>query len=390
MKAGIITFHFPYNCGAVLQCIALQIKIEQLGHSAQVINYRPWYHQNRYTPFKNPIYFALKQARKQNDNDILLNRLFRGCKGFLRTVYSWKNYKRVKVQDQKFNTFINHNMNLTRVYRNFSRLKQDPPSCDLYIAGSDQIWNPNITESRFDPAYLLDFGDNNCIRASYAVGTNFDNIDSPIEKLQPYLRNFNFISLREAKYKDVVSAAANKPISVCLDPTFLLDAKDYENLICDKELEKEKFILTYTMPNVSQHKVYNAAKILSETLQMKVIDVSGNPSQINKKIPDNRICGPDEFLWYMKNASYVLTNSFHGTAFSIIYRKEFAAIPHTDTGNRVIELLQLFELNNRYADNGLAAVKIFNNPVDYSKAEPKIAYYRNESINFLKKCLNMI
>lgn len=196
MKAGIITFHFPYNCGAVLQCIALQIKIEQLGHSAQVINYRPWYHQNRYTPFKNPIYFALKQARKQNDNDILFNRLFRGCKGFLRTVYSWKNYKRVKVQDQKFNTFINHNMNLTQVYRNFSRLKQDPPSCDLYIAGSDQIWNPNITESRFDPAYLLDFGDNNCIRASYAVGTNFDNIDSPIEKLQPYLRNFNFISLR--------------------------------------------------------------------------------------------------------------------------------------------------------------------------------------------------
>ena len=95
------------------------------------------------------------------------------------------------------------------------------------------------------------------------------------------------------------------PIYHTIDPTLLLQAKVYDDFICERTLETEQFIFTYTMPDESIHKVYNAAKLLSEKLGMKVIDANGNPSKLNAKIKDHRICGPDEFLWYMKHAAYV-------------------------------------------------------------------------------------
>ena len=84
MKIGIITFHFPYNCGATLQCTALQTKLQQMGHQVSVINYRPWYHQNRYVALKNPVYYAGKMMKKQGEDDPLFKRLYRGADGFLR------------------------------------------------------------------------------------------------------------------------------------------------------------------------------------------------------------------------------------------------------------------------------------------------------------------
>ncbi len=389
MKLGIITFHFPYNCGAVLQCLALQTAMEKEGNEVKVINYRPWYHQNRYSLFRNPIYYAHKRAMKRDENDKLKWQLMRGAKGFVQTVHSWVNFKKVWPKHKKFKRFIKSNLNETRVYRTIKQLRKRSPKCGLYISGSDQLWNAKITEGVVDPAYLLDFGKPEIGRVTYSVGVDLNGLCYPAVDLKPQIAKLNAISTREKNGYDQVAKFAGKDayLHVDVDPTFLLDKEEYESFICKTELEKEPFILTYTMPNDTQPKVYNAAKLLGEKLGIKVIDVSGDPSSANKKIEDNRICGPDEFLWYVKNASYVFTNSFHGTAFSVIFEKQFMSIPHSVTGYRVMELLEKVGLKNRFVDNGVAASKRIEQVIDYAPVKEKRKGLKKLSIDYLKMCV---
>ena len=389
MKIGIITFHFPYNCGAVLQCVALQKKMQQLGHDVKVVNYRPCYHQNRYTPFKNPIYYAGKCMQRKYEVDPIIKRLARGVLGALRTVYSWRFYKKIKISESKFENFIKTYLNETKVIRTNKELEKKYPNCGLFISGSDQLWNAGLTEGKIDPAYLLDFVSNGAGRISYAVGADFTRLLQDKVEVKEALLQFDSISLREKACYDTIHEMCGDrvPMHVDIDPTFLLNEEEYEEFCCEQELEEEPYILTYVMPNISQMKVYNAAKILSEKTGYKVIDVNGSPSRGNTKIKDYRVCGPAEFLWYVKHAEYVLTNSFHGTAFSVTFHKQFMAIPHSDTGYRVTELLDRLSLSERYVSDGESAVATIDKTIEFELADQLLGELREESVGYLKQCV---
>jgi len=387
MKVGIITYHFPYNCGATLQCFALQTKLEELGHEVCIINYRPWYHQNRYIPLKNPIYFAKKMYHEPANN--MLVRWKHAAGGFYRTIRSWKRYSEVSVKDKKFRAFVKGKLNETSVYRTIKQLQKNPPQCDVYIAGSDQLWNSAITGGSFDSAYFLDFGTEKTKRMTYSVGADFSKLSTPVEDLSSLVKKLDIISLREEKWLPVVKEAAKEiPTHVDVDPTLLLNAEKYESHMATLKPENEPYILTYTMIGETQKQIYNGARILSEKLGIKVIDISGDPGQMNKKIKDNRVCGPDEFLWYVKNAEYVITNSFHGTVFSVIFKKKFVTIPHAVTGNRVTELLDKLGLNTRYHKVTTDAIEEITNDIDYTAVNQKLEVLRCNSITFLQDCIN--
>ena len=387
MKIGIITFHFAYNCGAVLQCLALSEKLNQMGHEVCVINYQPWYHKNRYTPLKNPVYYSKKRATSRGEGDSVRRQFLRGAKGFASVVYSWRHYPKVNKIDKYFKDFAKNNLNETCIYRTFDQLVNNPPKCDLYISGSDQLWNAKLTEGKIDPAYLLEFGSSDIRKITYSMGVSLKNMEEPVESIKPSLMKFDAISLREEEcYKQIHELTEGKvDMHVDVDPTFLLKKEEYDKYIPEESLCDEPFIFTYTMPDSSQMKVYNAAKELSNKLGIKVIDASGNPKNANKKIEDNRICGPAQFLWYIKNADYVVTNSFHGTAFSVNMEKNFVTIPHSQTGYRVTEILDKLGLNNRYAYTGADAVECFNTKADFEKSSAILDSLREESIKYLEK-----
>lgn len=384
MKVGIITYHFPYNCGAALQCLALQTKLEELGHEVCVINYRPWYHQNRYTPLKNPVYFAGKRFRDPADN--LWQRIKHAVDGFLRTVNSWRTYSKVVLKDKKFRPFVKRNLHETRVYRTLKSLQKNPPACDIYISGSDQLWNAAITGGVFDSAYFLNFGSAKIGKMTYSVGADFRNLENPAEMLKDLIKDLNVISMREEKWEPVVREAAQGKVEthIDVDPTLLLTPDQYERFMPDMPKEPEPYILTYTMTGETQKQIYNGARILSEKTGLKVIDVSGDPNKMNKKVEDNRLCGPDEFLWYIKNAEYVVTNSFHGTVFSVLFRKKFITIPHAQTGNRVTELLDKLGLSQRYHTVTVAAINRITNDINYDAAHAKLDALRKNSADFLQ------
>lgn len=387
MKIGIITFHFAYNCGAVLQCLALSEKLKQLGHEVCVINYQPWYHKNRYTPLKNPIYYSKKRATSKGEGDTIIKQTMRGAKGFASVVYSWRHFPKVNEIDKYFKTFAKENLNETHIYRTFDQLVNNPPKCDLYISGSDQLWNAKLTEGRIDPAYLLEFGSADIRKITYSMGVSLKNMDEPIENIKPSLMKFDAISLREEEcYEQINELAEGKvPMHVDVDPTFLLKKEEYDKYMPKESLCDEPFIFTYTMPDKSQMKVYNAAKLLSEKTGIKIIDASGNPKNANRSVPDNRICGPAQFLWYIKNATYVVTNSFHGTAFSVNMEKNFVTIPHSQTGYRVTEILDKLGLDNRYATTGADAVECFDSEANFEKSRELLGKLRENSIEYLKE-----
>lgn len=387
MKIGIITFHFAYNCGAALQCVALCEKLKKLGHEVCVINYQPWYHKNRYTPLKNPFYYGIKRAARKEDADSIIKQLLRGSKGFAGAVYSWRHYPKVKKVDRLFKTFIKDNTNETQIYRTLEQLINNPPKCDLYISGSDQLWNSKLTEGKIDPAYLLEFGSDDIRRITYAMGVDIESLQEPLDSVVSSMMRFDSISLREEEcYKKISELTRNTvPMHVDVDPTFLLKKEEYDKYISKEDLYDGPFIFTYTMLDESQIEVHKTAYELGKKLGMKVIDASANPRKLNRYVEEQRICGPAQFLWYIKNADYVVTNSFHGTAFSVNMEKNFVTIPHSQTGYRVTEILDKLGLSNRYAKSATEAIECFEKSIDSAKSTAILANLREKSINYIVK-----
>lgn len=390
MKIGIITFHFPYNCGAVLQCYALQRCLEQQGHEVSVINYRPWYHQNRYTPLKNPFQMIRTRLRTMPQDAGLLRKVKAVAGSFYRTAGSWMRYPKNKKQDDLFRLFTKEYLHETKVFRSLKQLKRSCPACDVYITGSDQLWNAYLTNGEFDPAYFLKFGREDAVRIAYAVGADFDTIADIDRALPPLLQGMDAVALRETKCLEKVrQCAPGIPVTTVIDPTLLLDMEAYRDIQPDEPLETEPFIFTYTMPNDTQKTVYQAALQLGEKLNLKVIDASGQPNRTHHAIADHRTCSPAQFLWYMDHASYVLTNSFHGTAFSVIMEKQFFVIPHSKTGNRAVDMLERMGLEQRWTADAETAVSGIETPIDYSAVREKRQRLRGDALSYLADCFGI-
>ena len=384
MKIGTVTFHFPLNCGAALQCYALEHVLESFGHEVRVVNYCPWYHQNRYASYKNPFYYGRKMLRAPAKSVFV--RLKNGAKGFRDTVRSWKDAKPRLDREEKFDAFRREYLHETRMYRSLRALRAFPPRCDLYLAGSDQLWNSNLTDRRFDPAYFLNFGSRKAKRATYAVGSYFEDPAAAKKQMAPLLKKLDAVSLRETKFLPDVSEAAGGavPIHVDIDPTLLLNAEAYDALLPKEPLETEPYILVYTMPGKAQKPTNDAAKKLAEKTELHLIDVNGNPNAENRRIGDSRVVSPQEFLWYVKNAAFVVTNSFHGTVFSVLYKKRFAALLHRETGNRVSELLDKLGLSDRYTEDPGAVARILGLASDWNAAFCSLDALRAESERYLR------
>ena len=207
MKIGIITFNSAHNYGAVLQAWALQEYLKSDGHEVEIINYRLPATDNLYKLYKprNPF-----KRGKLNKAVHLLQ--------YLKKMKSEPNKTR---KYREFERFINHTLNTTEAITKYPDLNKANFDYDIMIAGSDQIWNGGLTKG-VNPAYLLSFGKEEIKRVSYAASIGRDEIPEVEHMLfSRYLRNFDYISVREEKAKEAISKLSDKEVSVVLDPTLL-------------------------------------------------------------------------------------------------------------------------------------------------------------------------
>lgn len=327
MKVGIITMHCPLNYGAVLQAYALQTYIESLGHQVEIIDYRPEY-------IMLPTRLSYIGDRKYRQN-IILRIAYLGLKVF----------PRIRVS-KNFYGFLHKYIHLSsQKYMSLKSLAENAPDYDIYICGSDQIWNVYLPNGN-DDAYFLSFAGDKP-KMSYAASMSMDGSfdEETTKRFAKLLNDFCAISVRE----DVAVgqlAFLNRKIEHVLDPVFLLNKEMWiQNLCLDNGDRNDKYILIYPMGDGQS--VFRQAKRLSEITGLPVYSISQSnkiPTFIKKNYNGPKV---EDFVGLIKNATYVVTNSFHGTAFSIIMKKNFWACSIKNTSSRIKSLVRVVGLENR-------------------------------------------
>ncbi len=314
MKICTITCQNAVNHGARLQCYALAYWLQKQGHEVEVIDYRPVPSLNKklwYWPgmsikewVKLFIYFPLRK----------------------------KKLKRRK----SFDEFSKKYIPLTEhVYYSIGDLRNNPPQADMYIAGSDQIWNTTLPNGS-DPAYYLDFGSSDVRRESFAASFGTESLKPGSEMfVKENLKRFDKITIREQSALSILKSLGLEG-TLQEDPVFLLSASDWDK-IADGTGVGEKYVLVYDFYKSNDIKL--EAQKIAQAENLKIYNISHSKFSYADK---NFIySGPDTFVSLIKNASYVVSNSFHGTAFAMIYGVPFKVLDRQDGLNiRMHDLLK--------------------------------------------------
>ena len=354
MKIGILTFHCAHNYGAVLQCYATQEFLRSKGHEVEIINYRPQYLLQPYLLFnirriisRNPI-LMLKKVIKE----ILTFHI---------------RYKRRK----GFEKFINNRLILSECVDKTSI----PSKYDVYIVGSDQIWNSRITNG--DDIYFckFPFKKENKKYISYAASMEATTLDKNT-LYSKLLNDFDAISVREKNIQALLAPYTNLQIQHVLDPTLMVSPKTWEALP-SKSANKDKYVVVYQV--AENPNTIRIAEHIAEQIGAKVkilVAWIGKSSSI--KFQD---ATPEDFVDTIRNAACVVTTSFHGTAFSVIFNKPFYTIKlNAGRDTRSESLLKSISLEERL-------IEIDDTPtfsaIDYSDVNIKLEELRQESQNFL-------
>lgn len=359
-KVGIINFHRAVNYGAVLQAYALSESIKRLGSNPFTIDYKNQYIEKTYD-----LKFYNSRNIKQIINKILT-------------------YYRRKRKTQKFEFFREQYLileKLTDLYtkENIKYLEQ----YNSFITGSDQVWNYNMTQ--FDKAYFLDFVSDCRKKNSYAASFGFDRVPNEyMDEYKELLSDFNHISVREEQGASIIKSLLNREVEVVLDPTMLLSKDDWVKISQDYR-GKRDYILIYQM--ATSESLLDFAVNLSKETNYEIIYIS---DALRKRIKATYAAGvsPQDFLGLFKNAKYIVTNSFHGTAFSINFNKPFFVEmlpPPAKVNSRLENILDIFDLRSRQIINGNND-NIFNE-IDYTTVNKKLELERQRSLDYLKRVL---
>lgn len=372
-RVGILTFYKSENVGAVLQACALQNTLTGMGYSAQIIQYLDQKKKQSRIP-------KVKRIAHNLWYDVIKRGLLRDIK-----------WRRICDFVEKYDTLSE------KAYFSNGAIHRDPPQYEVYITGSDQVWNPGITGN--DETYYLTFAPAETIRMSYGASLgNISVLQRDPEKMAYMLCQLDAISVREQDTACAISDLINKPVSQVLDPTLLLDAQRWMTFTAPMEaMVKQPYILCYYMPGnpAMERGIRNIAERLREKTKLPIVNIG------KKDWHRLRFCkedlfdhGPLEFLWLMQHASYVVTNSFHGTAFSINFGKPFY-VPTADNESsattrtsRILSLLFALKLEDRLvpvdADGNITNPKVTEQILDYTEAHSKLKELKDASIAFLQ------
>ena len=366
MKIDIITFHNTSNFGATLQCCAMSRYLQQLGHEVEIINYLPQYVLKKKSVFK---YFKRPKTAAQLVKSTIVG-----------TAYAMRAAKIIG-KDRKYENFISKNLKLTKPYHTFEELLQNPPTADLYLCGSDQIWNSVLTGGQLDEAFFLEFAKGR--KVSYGVSLGELDVEANKEKLRDMTLDFEALSVRERTSSYVLSEVLERPVEQVLDCTLLLEKQDYSTMESELQSTKKPYLLLY---NIHQSVTTTGiAKEEAKKRNLQIIDISPNPLvKINGT--DHLVnIGPAEFLSLFRHASYVVTNSFHGTVFSVIYEKPFVTVPHSVRSSRMTELMEALQIKDR-----LAYEYGYEDPgeIDYVAVKHRLDELRAQSFRYIDRCLS--
>ena len=351
MKIDVITRHSVANYGSILQSYATQKVFEKLGYDCEIIDYTKEEEQGK----------NIAKTLCNNSNFWKKNFITRGIYLLIQTpnyLYSYNKFKKFRRKMLK---------QTETEYSSFEQLKNNPPKADIYCSGSDQIWG-KIGNEDCDKAYFLEFVPNEKKCISYASSIGKTNVSSETKlKMKQYLSKYSKILVREKSAIEIINQLGINNVDLVLDPTLLLNKDEWDNII-DVKLRYSKYILVYQLHDNKEFVKY--AKNFSKKMGLKLVRICPSMQNLIRGGKAIFLPTPQEFVAYFKNAEYILTDSFHGTVFSLILNKKFIDILPKETGTRIINILELTHCQDR----------ILKSYSDYSWTNKKIVYEKVNSI----------
>lgn len=381
-KVGIITLFFNINYGATLQAYALQQVVRGLGYDCEDL----WYYRE----------IDGKSTMSVQKESNLTNRI----KSVIKSVYRFKYYHELKnikegviSRKEKFNDFIFREMHTSQSrYDGHKNIKESLKKYDIFLCGSDNIWNTNL----LDTAFMLDFVPDDYPKIAYAPGMSNLNVEEKIkEKIAPIIQRINSISVREKSGVELVGELIGKEVFHALDPTLLRNRQEWEDVQKKIDIPFDEYIFCYFFGENKLPRDF--ALRLSEEKGLPIITLpymGGNFFKEDYKFGDLQLynVGPEEFLFLINNAKYICTDSYHGTIFSIIFNKDFFCFRRffdektKALNKRIDSLLDMLKIKDRIVENSFFNISEVDE-INYKISNEILNEKKKASIDFLTQSL---
>lgn len=361
MKVAIITLHRVFNYGSVLQTYATQRIFEKLGYNVEVIDYITEQRTNK------RLFLSVPDFIKQ---DVVHRCVYIGMKSVS-----------VLLKKRSFGGFLKKYVNLSeQQYITANDIEKNVPKANVYVAGSDQIWNSVYNEG-VDRGFFLDFIQGKK-KISFASSFGKSELESwEIDIVKKYLSEFSSISVRETQAVNILNELGIK--STCIvDPTLQLRKEEWIRL-ASKRLVKEKYLLLMLLYNEDNGATEYARKIADKKglILVKLSWELKKPVMVDKLMTHR---SPEDFLSLFYHADFIVTNSFHGLAFSINLNKEFAVFPRSEYNSRIESLLCITGLSNRMIREDIEEPLP---TIDYAEVNSLLEIERQKAQDFLTAAL---
>ena len=371
MKTGLVTFYHIHHYGALLQAAATQRAVEALGAECEIVDY---YVNQDNALFRKPT----------------------GLGSLAADTHTALHYKALETRYQRFEKFSKDHLRISGYrFESLEELRRAELPYDLILSGSDQIWNPKIfPDGHFDPVFFGAFSDQRKI--AYAPSFGIPRIPEEMEEeLRGYLEDFSHVSARETQGREILREITGKEFPVVLDPTLLLDKAQWSAMAHTPQrypgTEKntpQGYILCYCISKPGALEPYISQ--LAEKTGLPVVQLCGIRRKVHPKARCILDAGPAEFLALFQNASYVCTNSFHGTVFSVQFQKPFfTAVAPSELAaperSRTFSILSRLGLTDRIIGKGDTAD--LEAEIDWAGASARLAEARKSSMSYLLAAL---
>lgn len=380
-RVGLCLAYNGTNYGQLLQAYATQYTIEKMGFSTEIIAY----HSGKNKGIKLS-YAAIVVALKKINNKIKQK-----CKKIVKCDVDEIHKKNAEGRKKTSDLFRKKKLHNIVKINGIDNLKNHAKCYDAVLVGSDQIWLPDVSVTNF---YTLRFVPKEVNRISYATSLGVSEYPNYAKKpAAEFLENINYLSVREQQGKDLIENISNAKAKVVLDPTYLLTKEEWLNNIPLKEIIEPGYILCYFLSDNKEQRKF--AKKFAENKKLKLVGILSDESKFNDyDLYDEIIIGkgPEEFVNLIRNSEYVLTDSFHGMAFSILNEKQFNIFYRVreDTklsrNSRIDNVLRMFNLEDRLILSPETTIGS-NDVIDYNRVNKIIEKKRNESLKFLENAL---
>lgn len=360
-KVGILTWHYYPNFGSALQAYALQKTISQQGYDVELVNYR------------------LKKYKTSSLKDKIKARTLILCDLISPTKANKLGWRFVAFQE----TYLRQSR---RVYTE-TETKSLCRRYNIIVCGSDQIWAPNV----FNPIYMLSIVDDDRKKIAYAPSIGLNYIpDSLVDKYKYYLNRIDYISVREESGGELLRKEFDIFAETVLDPTLLLKREEWEKL--SVKPTESNYVFCYFLNKEHQYKDY--VLNIAHKYHAKIVTVSSNieDKQWSNVFLNNGFeVGPREFIGYISEALFIITDSFHGTAFSILFEKQFVTLARfrnddvINQNSRIINLLGKIDHIGQWVTDYTTKDSVAT--VDYSVVNKRLQKERESSMRFLTNSL---